>query len=299
MKKRLLLCIVLSLLVGCKSDKIVIAEQYGLAYAPIQVMKTLGYYEDLVDQEVEWVKLGNTAAIREAMLADQLDVGFLGIPPFLIAYDQNVEWRIFTGLSQAPLGLMGREDVAFDTLKPTDRIALPQPGSIQHILLSMASEKTFGDADYFDQLVTLKHPDGMQALINGIEVDYHFTSPPYLFEESEQGNHLIIDGETCMGEPFTFIVGVTEEEFYNTDAYTHFLEALDQTLIYMENNPEETIEILKSYYDYDNEKLRQYIYGSGMIYSREILGLTSFIEFMNRSQYIHTYYTEENLIWEN
>ncbi len=58
-----------------------------------------------------------------------------------------------------------RKTITCADFSPDDRIALPQPGSIQHILLSMAAEKQLGKHDVFDnQLVTMKHPDGMTAL---------------------------------------------------------------------------------------------------------------------------------------
>jgi len=192
MKKLFVVLLVILCLVGCKEEekKLIIAEQYGLAYAPVQVMMSKGYLEEaLPDYEIEWVKLGNTMAIREAMTADALDAAFLGIPPYIIGTDSGMNWGLFTGLSRAPVSLMGREDATLETIGD-GRIALPQPGSIQHILLSMAAERTFGDAKIFDnQLVTMKHPDGMQVLINGNEVDYHFTSPPYVFQEAEAGMH--------------------------------------------------------------------------------------------------------------
>jgi len=48
--------------------------------------------------------------------------------------------------------------------KPTDKIALPSPGSVQHILLAMAAEKELGSASALDQnLVAMAHPDGAAA----------------------------------------------------------------------------------------------------------------------------------------
>lgn len=45
-----------------------------------------------------------------------------------------------------PLGLQtNAENIkSLKDIKPTDRIALPAPGSIQHILLAMAAEKNWG-----------------------------------------------------------------------------------------------------------------------------------------------------------
>jgi ABC-type nitrate/sulfonate/bicarbonate transport system substrate-binding protein len=56
--------------------------------------------------QIEWVQLGNATAIREAMLARELDFGFMGIPPFLIGLDKGTNWQLIHGLSECPLGLV-------------------------------------------------------------------------------------------------------------------------------------------------------------------------------------------------
>lgn len=193
-----------------------IAEQHGLAYAPLAVLQIEGSLEERLQRPVEWVRLGNATAIREAMLAGRLDVGFMGIPPYLIGQDRGMEWEAFTGLSRAPLGLVAL-DPTITSLSdliaagPRARLALPQPGSIQHILLAMALEADGLDPGALDsRLVSLGHPDGMAALLAGSEVRAHFTAPPFLTRElAEPGARLIVDGTEAFGQPFTFIIGVT------------------------------------------------------------------------------------------
>ena len=84
MRKGIVLGCLLLALAGCAQKKpqtITIAEQYGTAYAPIAVMREL----DLLKEElpssvnVEWVKLANTAAIREAMLAGKAHIACMAI----------------------------------------------------------------------------------------------------------------------------------------------------------------------------------------------------------------------------
>lgn len=285
-----------------ETEKIVIAEQFGLAYAPIQIMKEKNFLSDKLENEVEWVKLGNTAAIREAMLSGSLDVGFLGIPPFLIGYENGMDWKIFSGLSSSPLGLVTSNSniKSLKDIENTDRIVVPQPGSIQHILLSMAALSEFGDAKYFDnQLVTLKHPDGMSALLSGGDITLHFTSPPYLFEElKENSTSLVIDGNQCFGDDFTFIIGVTTKEFNsNKTAYEALNLALEEAILFMNENHDETIEILSKYYDYDVDVLIDYIYNQNIEYNSDVNGLTRFVEFMKDNGYLEKIYSEEELKW--
>ncbi|MGE4271919.1 MAG: ABC transporter substrate-binding protein [Desulfitobacterium sp.] len=302
MKRKILLPILvitlLSLtLVGCNTAKevqenklqIKIAEQYGLAYAPLQIMKEKQLLESkLPGIEVSWRQLGNTTAIREAMLAGELDVGFMAIPPFLIGWDKGMEWKIACGLSTSPIGLVvNKESIqSIADFTPEDRIALPQPGSIQHILLAMAADKLWSDPKRLDnQLVTLDHPDGMNALLAGSEISAHFTTPPYLFMELEEpGIHQILDGKEVMGEDFTFAVGVTTEKFYETQpaVYEAFLEALAEAIKFMEGNPTETVNILAKAYQMDEAELANYLERSDTTYGLEVQGVMKFADFMQK-----------------
>lgn len=307
-KKYIFILFATAVLTGCRAHnpaEIKIAEQYGLAYAPLQIMKTKGFLERELGEKytVEWIKLANTAAIREAMLAEDLDVGFVGIPPFLIGLDQGMPWGIMTGLSISPVGLV-TDDPNIQTLEDLldkGKIALPQPGSIQHILLSMAAKKNLGKADIFDrQLISMKHPDGYQALLADTEVKAHFTSPPYLFQELDQpSTHLIVTGEEAAGEPFSFIVGVSQDSFLkNTKQYSAFMNALSQSIEYMQDFPEETVQILSERYGLEPAVIDDYLYHRGMIYQQEVVGLDHFISFMEQEGYISKHYSKEEVIWE-
>ncbi len=284
----------LSLTACAAKDKniVAIADQYGLAYAPIEVMKHEGFLQKrLPDQEIKWVKLANTAAIREAMLSGNLDVGFMGIPPFLIGIDNGMPWRTMTGLSQSPLGLVtNTADVhSLSDLVGKGKIALPQTGSIQHILLSMAAQDQLGDAHIFDsQLIALKHPDGYQALLSNTGVTAHFTAPPYLAQEqSDPALHEILSGTDAFGGDFTFIVGVCQESFYKRKAvYMAFEDALAASFQFMKDEPEKTAGFLAKAYNLDVDSIRQQLQTPGMVFGPEISGVETFINFMAATDFI-------------
>ncbi|WP_461205789.1 ABC transporter substrate-binding protein [Clostridium sp. DL1XJH146] len=299
---------------GCTTKKdvsedteIKIAQQYGLAYAPIQIMKERKILEkNLPGVKITWEQLGNTAAIREAMIANKLDVGFMAIPPFLIGHDKGMDWKIASGLSSMPLGLVTYKDdiQSIEDFSEEDRIALPQPGSIQHILLSMACEKEFGDATKLDnQLVSMSHPDGMNALLSEKDITAHFTSPPYIFKELEnEGFHQILSGEEAMGTEFTFIVGVTTKEFHDEqgEAYNAFVNSLNEAIDFINNNQEEAAEILAKDYDLSKEEVLEYITAEGVEYSSNIKGLKDFADFMERNEYISQTVEDMNeVLWED
>jgi NitT/TauT family transport system substrate-binding protein len=304
----LLVCmLILISAVGCENEvtTIKIAEQYGIAYAPLQVMKENHLLEEALGDgyQVEWIKLSNTAAIREAMLGDGLDIGFMGIPPFLIGVDAGMDWKIMTGLSESPLGLVVNDPAITDLslLLENGKIALPQPGSIQHILLAMAAQKQLGDAKAFDvQLISMKHPDGMMALNAGTEVVGHYTSPPYIFQELEnEQNHMLIDGIDGTGAPFTFIAGVCRKELFdNKKVYNTFIEALDKSIDLLNTRDSKVIEQLSQAYELDSDVLLSYMDKEGMSYNLDIKGVELFIDFMYGEEYLEKEITKEDVIWQ-
>ncbi len=290
--------VILIIFSGCSNNKsedisVTIAEQYGLAYAPLQILKEKKFIEEqLPGIKVNWVRLGNTAAIREAVLGGKVDIGFMGIPPFLIGWDKGMEWKMFTGLSKAQIGLVTwREDLnSLTDFNEKDRIALPQPGSIQHILLSMAAEKYFGKSDFFDnQLVTMKHPDGMNALLARKDVAAHFTSPPYIMIELlEPDMKLVLDGREAMGGEYTFIAGMVTNKF--SSKYPDVLSVINSSLLragdVIRDTPEEAIAILNKEYSVPDATLLSYLTSGGVVYSEEVEGLDTFLEFMKAKGYI-------------
>lgn len=292
-----LLVLIMILSAGCAkpavTKEITIAEQFGLAYAPLQIMKELKLLEkSQPGVTINWKQMGNTAAIREAMIAKEVDIGFMAIPPFLIGWDKGMEWKIAGGLSTSPVGLVtNRSGVAsIKDLNENDRIALPQPGSVQHILLSMASERELGDSKKLDNmLVTMAHPDGMNALQAKKDITAHFTAPPYLSQElKDQDNRMILSGEQAMGGEFTFIVGVTSQSFYqdNPEGYKSFLKALDEAIAYIYNNKTEAVKILSKAYEMSEQEIEEYLDTEGVSYGTEVKGVKSFADFMQRNGYI-------------
>lgn len=282
-----------------------IAEQYGIAYAPVQIAKELALIEkNLPGAKVEWQQLSNTAAIREAMVAGHLDVGFMAIPPFLIGWDNGMDWKIATGLSYVPGGLVAKESIqSFKALTKEDRIALPQPGSVQHILLAMASKREFGDSRRFDeQLVTLSHPDGVQALLAGSEISAHFTSTPYLEQElAVEGFHMILDGKDAFGGEFSFIVGATTGDFYkdHPKAYAAFVAAIQEAVDYINEQPKEAAKLLTKYYQMDEATIYAALTNPESEFTTTAKGMTAFGDFMLESGYLKkTFEDMDQILWD-
>ena len=313
---KLIVCIMLFTLAftGCTNDEtetkeIVLADQFGLAYAPLEIMKEMRFLEAALAEsgletvQVSWKKFGNTTAIREAMLSGDLDVGFVGIPPFLLGKDNGMDWKIISGLSESKVALVTKDPAiqSLADLSNQQKIILPQPGSIQHILLQMASKDQLGDANAFDdQIIALAHPDGVTAFTAGDQSQLHFTTPPYLQEDlKNQDARELIDGKACFGEDFTFIVGICQASLYeDSKVYDALLKALDYSMDYMAENPEETINILAEVYEYTPEALKAFLSEDQMTFTTEVKGIDRFVEFMVETGALKETYTPQSLFWK-
>ena len=289
MKKRLalplFLLIGLFLFSACgKQEKatLTIAEQFGIAYAPVQVMKDEGILEAaLPDVQINWVQLGGPTAIREGMLVGEIDIGFVGIGPMLLGIDTGMEWKTFTALSANEVSFItNRDDIhALADIGPDDRIAVISPGCTQHVLLCMAADQQFGVPDKFDrQLVSLSHPDAMSAMLAGGEIVLHITTPPYADLELENGMHKILTGQDVMGGEFTFICGVADTKLYDDhrEVYDAVQQSLTTAMNRINTNLESAAQTLAPVYGVDAEMLYNMMSYNGTIYQKTLTGIEKF-----------------------
>lgn len=287
------------------AQEIRIAGQFGLVYAPLMIAERQEIFKRYGLKPI-WKEYGSGAAVREALVSGEVDVGFMGLPPFLIGWDKGCPWKAAIGFVVVPVGLV-TNDPAIKSLKdfkPTDRIAVPSPGSVQHILLAMGAERQLGSATAFEQnLVAMPHPDGAAALISRRGIVAHFTTPPYLFEElSQPGFHLVVDDIEAFGRPFSFNVGVASKKFHdgNPVAYACFVNAISEAVAWINANKREAARILAPEFGLSPEKTYTYMTWPGMDYTTAPYGLMGFAEFMRKAGYIKRVPQDlGEIAWEN
>ena len=294
---------------ACTNDEtkkeINIAEQFGIAYAPLQIMREQGLLEkELPGVTINWKQYGGPTPIREGMLAGEIDFGFMGPGPVLIGIDNGMKWRYATGISFNQVALVTDKAYvhALEDFKPEDKIAILSPGATQHVLLCIASNQVFGNPDEFDnRIVSLSHPDAMDALIADTEIAAHFSTPPYLDKELSQGMRIVMTGEEIMGQPFTFITGVTQESFYeeNPKEYRAILKALNEAIDFINQNMDEAVAILAPVYGIDEVTLKKQMTYNGTIYSNELKGIEKLAEEMYAIGMLKNELDYETLFFEN
>jgi ABC-type nitrate/sulfonate/bicarbonate transport system substrate-binding protein len=200
---------------GGAPDEITIAYQPGLGYAALILMKQQRLIEKRYPRtKVNWRVLASGTPITQGVITGDIQIGAMGTGPFLVGWARGVKWKIIAPLNLGDLWLMAR-DRGIRTIGDLrgKRIATPTNTSIQAVMLRKMAQVRLGDARALDRgLVAMDHPDGLQALLTG-QIDAHFTSPPFQFQERARGAHVVAKSYGYFGA-HSFLVTVMTEDFY-------------------------------------------------------------------------------------
>src|SRR2546425_2290714 len=274
-----------------------IVKQPGLGYLQLVVMRELKLIEKRAPGvDVEWRQLTSGPVIRDAMIAGQMDIGSGGVGPFVQAIDKGLDWKTLGTLNEMPLYLnCARADIKkLSDLRPTDRIAMPAIGSIQHVALQMEAEKELGDPKKLNQqIVAMSHPDATAAILSKREITCHLSSPPFQYEQlRDPGIHKVFDSYQAAGGPHTFNLVWASEKWVkaNPKLAQAFVEALKEATDFINDKAADaaklyaTTEKTKSTPDEILAIMKQ----PGLRYSMTPTGLMKFASFMQKIGMIKT-----------
>jgi NitT/TauT family transport system substrate-binding protein len=222
-----------------------VAEQYGFSYLQLTYMQKHHLIEDqakaagLPDVKVTWSQFAAGNVMNDALLSGSLDIASGGVAPPIVLWDktrEGLDVRMIAAMVSAPLYL-NTTNPAIKSLRDftaRDKIALPAVKvSNQATILAMAAAAQLGKdkAESLNALtVSMSHPDGMTALLNG-SVTAHFTAPPFQdWELKDPRVHRVLNSFDVMGGPLTFTVLWTTSKFRNENPilYRAFVAALKQ-----------------------------------------------------------------------
>lgn len=245
-----------------ESGQVRIAQQYGLGYLPLMIMRQLALIEkhasaaQLGNVQVQWLRYPSGQAMNEALKLGFLHFASGGVVPLLRLQDQTGERANVKGvaaLASMPLYLNTRrlQVRSLGDFTDADRIALPAVNtSIQALLLRMAAAQTFGEKNYarLDKLtVTMPHPDARDALLSASsEISAHFASPPYQDEElADQRVHRVLNSYDIIGGMSSFTVLWAQSQFreLNPRTYSVVYAALEEAIDILNANKREAAKI--------------------------------------------------------
>ena len=229
-------------------SKITVAYQPGLGYAPLILMKQQKLIEKKYPgTKVEWKVLASGTPITNGVISGDIEIGAVGTGPFLVGWARGVDWKVIAPLNLGDLWLMAKDpNIKSVADLKGKRVATPTNTSIQAVVLRKMAQVKLGDPKALDStLLAMDHPDGMQALLSG-QIDAHFTSPPFQFQEKVRGAHIVGKSYNYFGA-HTFLVSVMTQKFY--DDHTDFAKFFYNQVAAMHNlikkNPDKAAHILQ------------------------------------------------------
>ena len=225
-----------------------LAKQFSMGYLQLNVMEHRQLIEKhakalgIPEVKVIWQTFNGPAAINDALLSGQIDIGSGGVPGLLVVWSKSKgtpqEIRGISALSSQPV-LLNTRDPSIGTIKdfkPTDRIAVPAVKvSVQAILLQMEAAKVFGEKEFTKldtQTVSMTPPDATVALLGGkSEITAVFSVPPFQQQQLEHvGIHTVLNSFDVMGGSSSFTVAWTTAKFRdsNPPLYKALIAALKE-----------------------------------------------------------------------
>ena len=287
-----------------------LAYQYGLGYAAVTIAQQEGLIEKAykeatgADLTITWNQMSSGADINTAIASGDIDAGFMGVGPAISGISKDLGYKIFTNLCGQEQGMMTADESiqSFDDLIGSDhQIALVNLGSIQHIMLAMALDAQGYDPHALDSnIVAMKHPDGMAALLSGT-VAAHLTSSPYIFQEQADDTlHAVGEIDKTYPVDQTFLLGIASESIReeNPALYDALVEGIKEGTDLINENVDEAAAITSEFDGNSVEDEVEYLQKGS--YSVETSGVTKIAQFMFENQFIDTDPgTYEDLVFDN
>jgi NitT/TauT family transport system substrate-binding protein len=266
------------------ATKVAIAYQPGLGYAGLLIAKQQKTLEDaLPEVEVTWQEMNSGSAIRDGIIGDNLQVGAGGIGPFLVGLDAGVDWKVISGLNNMSLYLNTMDPAiqSLEDLKGAGSIAMPAPDSIQSVVLRKGAEEELGDAKALDsQIVSMGHPDGVQALIGG-QTAAHLTSPPFQAQELDEGATKLLDSYQLFDEhTFNSIFAKTQFAECNPEVVDQLVTVIAEANDMLTNEPAEAAKVLSEEMGIPPADVEEQITSEDVAFVNTPSGFGTFAEFM-------------------
>lgn len=278
---------------GGEASTITIAYQPGIGYAPLLIMKQQGWLQrDLKGKKIVYKQLDSGAAIRDGMLSGDIQVGSGGLGPFLVGWAKGIDWKVIAAMEDMDLWLMAKKP-QYKTLadfKDGGKIAMPAPDSIQAVVLSKGAQAELGDPNALDKnIVSLGHPDGLQALLSG-QLAGHLTSPPFEFNEQDKGAHKVMTSYEAFGGPHTFNSIYMRQGFHNSNPKVAdaIVKNVEQGVKMLRDDPKQAAQILAKESGGGNtaKEFQDYVTHEGVEYTTEPHGFGKIAAFMKQIKLI-------------
>jgi len=180
-------------------------------------------------------------AEMDALAANQLDMGYVGIAPAVLAAARKIDLSIISGVNLEGSGLATKIGINSLADLKSKKVATPAPGSIQYVMLGMLLAKnslSFSDLDLFAG--TIKPPDMPQSLQTG-RISGYFVWEPFVAKSlaGGYGKVLVESKEIWPGHPCCVIVARNDFALKNDKTVAAVTRAHRKAVQLIADNPAE------------------------------------------------------------
>ena len=180
-------------------------------------------------------------AEMDALAANQLDMGYVGIAPAVLAAARKIDLSIISGVNLEGSALATTTDINTIQDLKTKKVATPAPGSIQYVMLGMLLSKnsmSFADLDLLPG--TIKPPDMPQALQTG-QISGYFVWEPFVAKSlvDGYGKALVESKDIWPGHPCCVVVTRNAFSIDNDGVVAAVIRAHEKAVEFIAENPAE------------------------------------------------------------
>ena len=233
-----------------KSSEIRIATQPSPIYAPIFVAKENGWLEDDLKKDgvkVRWSSFTSGPPINESFAANQIDVGFLGDTPPIVAKSAGQDNIIFSTSAIGPKAIAVVVQKDSDIKTPADlkgkKVGVTKGSYTHHLLVLVLKNAGLKTDDI--KLIHLAPPDLVTAFTKG-EIDAAATWDPFLLQLESADGKILIDG-AGIKEGLLVIVANRKFAETNPESIRKLLLAYNRGNEFIKSNPEEAAKIVSKH----------------------------------------------------
>ncbi len=178
-------------------------------------------------------------AEMDALAANQLDMGYVGIAPSVLAAARKIDLSIISGVNLEGSALATEIGINSVADLKSKKVATPAPGSIQYVMLGMLLSQnslSFSDLDLFPG--TIKPPDMPQSLQTG-RISGYFVWEPFVAKSvvGGYGKALVESKEIWPGHPCCVVVTRNDFALKNDNTVAAVIRAHRKAVQFITDNP--------------------------------------------------------------
>lgn len=238
-----------------RPDKVTVGVIPILDVAPIYLGLEKGFFEKR-DIDLELKQAEGGAAIVPAVVSEQYQFGFSNVVSLLLAQSEGLPIKVVsngnnsTGVDGKDFaGLMVKGDSPIKTAKDLEgkTVAANTLQNIVDTSVRASVRKAGGDPSKV-KFVALPFPEQPAALANG-QVDAVFVVEPFQQAVLADGGRKIASSYVDAAKDLTVATYFTSQQLQaeNPDLVKRFTEAMQESLSYADNHPDEARQIIGTY----------------------------------------------------